>query len=181
MSVRIVAVGVVAVLVLVSAVAAALVGGGLTAAQEESVYHACVKNSGAMFLVEGPDDCGGNEVHISWNEFGPPGPQGPQGENGPPGLPGTFYQRTSGTVTIPPGGWASAFAPCDAGDHVTGGGFWMPTSGSPPLILESYPVSGASGPGTPVPGTSGWQAGAQNNEPYSRDIVAYAICADMTP
>ena len=68
-------------LVLVLAVAATWAwahNGGTT-------YHACVKNSGAMFLVTGPDDCKNNETYITWNQVGPAGPAGPAGADGVPG------------------------------------------------------------------------------------------------
>ena len=53
-----------------------------------TTYHACVKNSGAMFLVTGPDDCKNNETYITWSQVGPAGPAGPQGDPGPKGDPG---------------------------------------------------------------------------------------------
>lgn len=73
---------------------------GLTAvAQTSSELHACALvgsadrgggngRLGALRLVSGPDDCGPNEQHVSWNVVGPQGAAGPVGPEGPEGPPG---------------------------------------------------------------------------------------------
>jgi hypothetical protein len=73
-------------------------------AQDSGVpYYACVNNnSGTIFMASGPDDCGNNEIFVTWNQQGPTGPQGPQGDPGPegpagpPGPPGEV-----GQITVP--------------------------------------------------------------------------------
>jgi hypothetical protein len=90
-------------LVLVLAVAATWVW----AQDGETVYHACVNNnSGTIFMVSGPDDCGNNETYITWNQRGPLGPQGepgPQGLTGPAGADGAAGEEGPQGDTGPEG------------------------------------------------------------------------------
>jgi hypothetical protein len=63
--------------VLLALVAVVLVGAALASAQgDEVLYHACVKNSGSVYMVSGPDDCSSNEAYAYWNQTGPQGEQG---------------------------------------------------------------------------------------------------------
>jgi hypothetical protein len=76
-----------------AAVAAAGSIAWATVPDAEGVFHACVKKSGQLVLID-PDAgeaCKKNETAASWNHAGPSGPagaQGPGGQQGPPGPPG---------------------------------------------------------------------------------------------
>ena len=70
-------------------IGALLVGGANWVMADGNTIHACVNpNSGEIKIVTGGDDCKPNEVHLQWNEEGPPGPQGPAGPKGEPGPQG---------------------------------------------------------------------------------------------
>jgi len=155
--------------VLVSVV---LLGATLVFAQdEEVVYHACVKNSGAMFMVSGPEDCKGNETYIWWNQIGPQGPVGPQGPEGPSGLVNLNYVKTS--QVIPPGGAAGAKAQCDSGDEVISGGYTMSPWGSGVFFytLANHPNELEQS----------WQASGNNQSGFEITLTVTAICLDVIP
>jgi hypothetical protein len=46
----------------------------LSATASAQVINGCIKNNGVLKIVGAPEDCAGNETHISWNAQGPPGP-----------------------------------------------------------------------------------------------------------
>jgi len=63
----------------------------------ETVYHACVGQTGRLRIVDADEECRPWESRITWNQTGPEGPPGadgadgepgPQGEQGPPGPEG---------------------------------------------------------------------------------------------
>jgi len=159
-------------LVLVAVVS--VVGIGLASAQGDTVYHACVKPSGAMFLVDGPDACKGKDTHISWSQEGPAGPQGPQGEAGPQGEQGPsgvlgFYTRHASITTSDYAQAVTAW--CDPGDKLTGGGQGV-----------SYPVHQTIYEASPVEGDlDGWHAKAVNPSGQALILASWVVCADMTP
>ncbi len=43
---------------------------------QETTIYACVKNNGAMRIIDASTSCGANEQSLSWNVQGPAGAQG---------------------------------------------------------------------------------------------------------
>ena len=72
------------------------------------VFHACVKKSGQLYLIDTESGvaCKRNETAATWNQIGPAGPagqEGPTGQQGPAGQqgpPGPGVKTISGLVWI---------------------------------------------------------------------------------
>jgi len=90
---RVPALGVAALVLLGSGLAAGLLASNALAGSGGSTLFACVgERSGAMRLVDGADDCLRGEELVSWNTQGPAGPQGPKGDTGAAGQQGATGQ-----------------------------------------------------------------------------------------
>jgi hypothetical protein len=100
---------------------------------------------------------------------GATGRRGREGPQGPPGVLG-FSTVASNPVSVPGGGSSgSASATCDSGDVVTGGGF--EAVGAAFFFAE---VSAPTGADT-------WTVTGKNFTGTAIDLIAYAVCADVTP
>jgi hypothetical protein len=78
----------------------------LSAQAEGTSITACVKNTGAVYVIgEGfkSSDCKTNEQIVSLGMEGPAGPQGPQGETGPAGPQGETGEQGPAGVNGAPG------------------------------------------------------------------------------
>ena len=63
--------------------------GAMATAQSNTVYYACVGNSGNVKMVKASETCKKNENRIEWNQRGPQGLAGPAGADGADGADGT--------------------------------------------------------------------------------------------
>ena len=147
-------------------------------ASDDNTILACVKNwNGQLRIVDSFDDCRRWEHEVSWNSEGPMGPAGPQGEPGVPGpqgdpgvFPGAYFVEEMREIGSNVGDSVLVIANCDPGDVATGGGF-SATGMRPPLNVY-----------TSAPTTGGWYAEAfRTGEGGTHHLIAWAVCADVTP
>ena len=161
----------------VFALVAVAAGGTLAASTNPPTLYACYNAYGqvAMGDVNTCKLTGGGRL-VSWGTVpqpgptgaqGPTGPQGATGVSGPTGPGGVSLYEVRDVVTINPGGGASPSARCNAGDHVTGGGF------SPGTVTYDMQVSLSA----PLINLVGWYVIARNDTSVPMDITAIAICA----
>ena len=111
-------------------------------------------------------------------EKGDKGDKGAKGDKGDPGIAGLpglsgyqVVQAVSGPLTK--NVFTSVTATCPGGKKVLGGGGFVNgvyPAGPTPALITSRPVNGVS-----------WQAGMSNNAGSSSNLVAYAVCAAVTP
>jgi hypothetical protein len=166
---------------------------GAAIADSHDVFYACEKRgniiSGTVMFGQQPE-CRNGASLVSWNQSGIPGPTGPAGPLGPPGEDGADGADGAGVVygfyrverVVP---WdieplISAFAICEEGDAVTGGGFVNPYAEEVPL--------GRYQPTTLATGRDAYWVTLYSNDwrPPGEEsawfpISAWAICADLTP
>ncbi len=179
-------------LILIGAFVVLLLAIGVTwtyAQTEVVTYYACVNNaSGTIHLIGADESCNNNEARIEWNNQGPPGSQGDKGDQGLPGLKGDkgdqgdpgmpgilgFYTRTA-LVNVPPSTFGEAYADCDPGDVVTGGGFQL-QAGIEGVneVWVTY--------SRPANLNSSWYVRILNYAEFiDVGLVSMAVCADLTP
>jgi hypothetical protein len=152
-------------------------GGTLAASTNPPTLYACYNTSGQVAMGD-VNQCkltGGGRL-VSWSTvpmpgptgaLGPTGPQGATGVSGPTGPGGVTLYEVTDVITMNPGGGASPSARCNAGDHVTGGGF------SPGNTSYDMQVSLSA----PLINLVGWFISARNDTNAPMDITVYAICA----
>jgi hypothetical protein len=81
------------------------------------------------------------------------------------------FERTSKPVTVKPGQYASAAAPCPFATPIAGGFGYAANDG------KAVQISGlTSGPGYHRGGSSTWVVTVQNTSSASMTIEAYAVC-----
>ena len=144
--------------------------------------------------------CPSGYATITWNQRGPQGAQGPagvqgpagaqgpqgpagaqglqgaQGVPGPAGAAGTAVRRVGAAVRLAnPGDKGDAQVSCDAGQHVTGGGYLVydveaQRTATDVIVAQSAPLPGAG------PGSDGWLVTVINRSNDAVDVTAYALC-----
>lgn len=168
--------------------------GGETSDVEDGVLYACyVPASGTVYRIKEPgtpDACRSpRHVEFNWNEAGPQGPsgppgptgdqgddglpgakgdpgdEGPEGPEGPPGMFGTY--RLVGNYNLAHNSSAIMHSPaCEAGDEVTGGGFW--TSATDPVEVVWH-----------RPELQKWAVFLKNTVGHGIGVQVTVICADL--
>jgi hypothetical protein len=94
----------------------------------------------------------------------PAGAPGPKGDTGAPGVSGLEYvQQTSPSIAA--GALDGAHAACPAGKKAFGGG--AITEQNMPMV-ESFPID------------NGWSVVVRNDSGAPRQIVVYAVCANVS-
>jgi hypothetical protein len=126
-------------------------------------FYACVNSAGNVRLIEKSESCRKSERRVSW-------PAG-QAEL-------KLYSSHSSAVTNQPSTLVRAYANCDEGDPVTGGGFNL-DSAAPPnagdvTVLGSEPGNFSG------PNIEGWRATASITS-SSVSLYATARCLDLPP
>ncbi len=124
--------------------------------------HACVNpGNGTIYMVAPDEACGPNQVALDWSIQGPAGPSGVLG----------FYDVEQDLGFISKGGGVSYSAACNAGDYVTGGGYWLDQNYPGASVTQSRPNGQA------------WLVAFYNdvNSAGAVHVKVYARCADVTP
>lgn len=104
-------------------------------ADSSTVYYACEKSDGGIYMIPPTGNCKTGETQLSWNQQGPMGNVGPPGATGatgatgpqgPSGVSGYHVVSASGSCGGP--GQCSISATCPTGESVLGGGYNIPYS-----------------------------------------------------
>ena len=166
-------------------------GGGayaLTGVPDKNgVFHGCVSSrTGLLRVVRSPSSChrakrrGSRRVPgesaVEWSQRGPAGAKGSDGANGANGISGTNGTNGATKVTVrdatgplvKEGATSVAAAPCNPGEHLTGGGV-SATDTNFEVVERSFPNAGE------------WVAEVRNTAKGAPTLevaaVAYAMCA----
>jgi hypothetical protein len=113
--------------------------------------------------VQGPQGPAGQQ--------GAAGAAGAQGIQGPAGISGYQVVLGPGSPNVAPGAIGADVAVCPAGKKAIGGGF---NTGQQLALSVSIPTNTANN-------LSGWVANGKNVGLVDTVIVAYAVCATVTP
>ena len=129
------------------------------AAQAQTITACYVPKTGSVYRIQAPgapDACKTNHAEFSW-------------ESGASGGGTTFTKRFAAPVVIAPNTFEKAFASCEAGETVTGGGF----STLPNLTVSvavNAPTFGGLYP-------ESWFVDMRNLSSTDVTMSAYVICA----
>lgn len=132
-----------------------------------TTIHACVGRFGRVRIVPDASYCRRREKPLEWNS------KGPQGEPGPPGIAGALetYTISSSEQEVEAGSRGEAYAECEAGDLVTGGGFvFLVESPGCAVVEENFPEE-----------LDSWLVTVKNECDEEVTFTAWAVCAHVTP
>jgi hypothetical protein len=138
-----------------------------SAGGDGTTIHACVGRFGRIWIVPDASYCRWRQKHLEWNS------KGPQGEPGPPGIAGELatYTRSSSEQEVEPDLRGEAYAECDAGDLVTGGGYvFLIESPGCAVVEENFPED-----------LDSWLVTVKNECDEEVYVTAWAVCAHVTP
>lgn len=155
---RVFAVGLVLGLVL----SMVLVAGNLLASAEGdgTSIHACVGRWGRIRIVPKADCCRRYEKHLEWNIQGPRGERGLTGEH-------EWYTSESDPQEVNPGSESfPAFAMCEVGDQVTGGGYNIEAN-NPGCVAVIWNMAD---------GSDQWSVQVMNDCDTGISFLAQAVC-----